>query len=576
MNLNPIDFNYQDGLNRFPIQDYIDDAIKNDIVTSNIYMNDGSSLNEVLNFSNVTNVKHLYIKNKNVGGEIRFSTYTNYPDNGSNYGTKIDSTGKLYVYHNYNLLQPLFLSGWYDVESEILQLKADGISTDLQLTLLEANVVQVQQQLVLVDEIVANHSIQIMEIYSQIAQGTSFANLRQIRNSTTFSSAQDAVLTSYDSFRVISTNAYQNSITFGLTYGIIFGLAGATLGFIQTRQQEDLINGLINSNTNLTPTQRSLIKNDTVVVASNLSNVSNFNVSISNLTLAQGYINSNIVTPQLIPNINTNTITYNGVEISTTLNNYLLKAGGTMTGRINFNYGANVGVPVAGSGGSGERINLNINGITINDYAASIGVSANSLWFSAPNNQNYQWYVNGIERMSLTSNGVLNATTLQQGGVNITTISSNITLTQTPNLTKRYLIEFTCSTSILMPTGQTLFKRDIDLRLYTQTQTIPNPSSPFRIFSIKVWIKSGYFELSSVNNFNVLQYTVYQSLQSQSAPPGSAGENLYAVGTPPNPALNSITGGSICLVRTANFNFLSVLSVANGTVVNCVISDELF
>jgi hypothetical protein len=247
-----------------------------------------------------------------------------------------------------------------------------------------------------------------------------------------------------------------------------------------------------------------------------------------------------------------------------------------MTGRINFNYGANVGVPVAGSGGSGERINLNINGITINDYAASIGVSANSLWFSAPNNQNYQWYVNGIERMSLTSNGVLNATTLQQGGVNITTISSNITLTQTPNLTKRYLIEFTCSTSILMPTGQTLFKRDIDLRLYTQTQTIPNPSSPFRIFSIKVWIKSGYFELSSVNNFNVLQYTVYQSLQSQSAPPGSAGENLYAVGTPPNPALNSITGGSICLVRTANFNFLSVLSVANGTVVNCVISDELF
>jgi hypothetical protein len=177
---------------------------------------------------------------------------------------------------------------------------------------------------------------------------------------------------------------------------------------------------------------------------------------------------------------------------------------------------------------------------------------------------------------ALNVNGSLNASTILENNQSIPTISQNTILNSTPNVQKRYLIEFTCSTAILLPNNQTWFKRDIDLRNYTQTKTIPNPSSPFRQFKIKIWIKSGYFELSSVGNFNVLEYTVYQSLQSQSSGAGSAGENLYAVGTPPNPALNSITGGQICLVRTANFNFLSVLSVANNTICQAIISDELF
>ena len=144
MNLNPIEFNYQDGLNTYPIIDYIDDKFNSIVIpeinfidSSNIFIN-GSSLSNFIYTSNDNNYTHLYIQNSNVFGEIRFSSALNYPDNTNiNYGAKIDFAGRLFVYHNFNPIQPTFPAGWYDVEGELLAIKNDGLATDIQLSLLE-------------------------------------------------------------------------------------------------------------------------------------------------------------------------------------------------------------------------------------------------------------------------------------------------------------------------------------------------------------------------------------------------------------------------------------------------------
>jgi hypothetical protein len=256
-----------------------------------------------------------------------------------------------------------------------------------------------------------------------------------------------------------------------------------------------------------------------------------------------------------------------------------------MSGRLNFNYGAGIfGTPVGGGGGSGERINLNTNGITIADYPPSVGVGTNSLWLSAPLNHSYQWWIGGNNAMSLTSsiltftNGTINTQAINLNGQSIQTVAQNTILTSTPNVSKKYMLQFTCTTPFLMPNGITYYKYDIDLRNYTQTKIINNPNTPYRIFKIKLWIASGYYEYLYNGNYNVLSYEVFMSNQSQGGGGGigSAGINLRAIGTPENPILNGITPTQISLVRSADFNFICCLAIVNNTQVYSIIEDCLF
>lgn len=643
MNLNPIDFNYQDGLNRFPIQDYIDE---------NISVSDNNSSNYTLNVSNIissnssnytnvlrndvnklikeeteniilplpTTLKHTYIYNSNVAGEIRFWVGTvqstgsgdpflppgaTYPP----YRTKIDIDGKLKIYYTYDpLINLTWYSGWIDPANQIIALQADSFNQGIALAGLEGqinlNYTTLDNKILGVLMGMLDNDIITSVVYEDIAN--SLTNIRTSTTSTQLGAFRATLMNTYrglnprnalypnasgipavigNTSRLItrageSLNALIASTpAIGVAVGIGGSLVGIAYGIYQNSYAiqflETTIMSQISSNQLLSLQEKENAKIEASIESAKI--LTEMLYSQHYLNRRQGFINSNETEPQTIPKINTNEITYNGVEISTTLNNYLLKAGGTMIGRINFNYGANVGVPVAGSGGSGERINLNINGITINDYAASIGVSANSLWFSAPNNQNYQWYVNGIERMSLTSNGVLNTSTLQQGGVNVTTISSNIVINQTPNVQKKFMFTGTCSSSMLMPDGITYFAYDIDLRNYTQLKYAPNPNTPYRIFKIKVFFGSVYFGYLTNTKPNVLSYEVYMSNESQAGGGGigSVGLNVCALGYPENVILNSISPTQLSLV-CGDFNFVTVLSRVNGSVFNAIIEDCLF
>ena len=52
--------------------------------------------------------------------------------------------------------------------------------------------------------------------------------------------------------------------------------------------------------------------------------------------------------------------------------------------------------------------------------------------------------------------------------------------------------------------------------------------------------------------------------------------NVCAVGFPSNYYLNKITSGDIFLLKTNNYNYISILSKTYNLSVSCIISDFLF
>jgi hypothetical protein len=553
--------------------------------------------NKIVNIKNVnnwlgnnTNTNHTYITNSNFTdaySEIRFLSvnsinYPNQPNTNMIFPTyfspptyhkvKIGNDGKLYVFYQFDAsINATLPSMWIDVNQEYGKIVADAVNKGFVIAQLELSVAYC------LDNIVSGNVAG--------AGSLGYSMVDDPRNIATASTATPSLLLNiWNTFKASSSVAglALAGVAGGLAlyvpiYGIFSGINynsyfNQVLANMNKNKQSNLDIGNIQTANDI-----QLNMNYTCnLIYENVVETSKY---FSNLSINLGFINSNITTPQLIPNINTGNITYQGQELSTTLNNYLQKAGGTMSGRLNFNYGTGIfGSPSLGGQGNGERINLNTNGITGSDYPPSIGVSTNSLWFSSPNNHKYQWYINGIERMTLSSSGVLNAPSILENNQSIPSITQTTILNSTPNVSKKYMIQFTCSTPFLMPNGITYYKYDIDLRNYTQTKIINNPSSPYRIFKIRLWIASGYYEYLYNGNYNVLSYEVFMSNQSQGGGGGigSAGINLRAIGTPENPILNGITPTQISLVRSADFNFICCLSIANNTLVYAIIEDCLF
>ena len=128
-----------------------------------------------------------------------------------------------------------------------------------------------------------------------------------------------------------------------------------------------------------------------------------------------------------------------------------------------------------------------------------------------------------------------------------------------------------------MPNNITYYKFDIDLRNYTQNKINTPTNSPYRIFSIKAWLASNYFEILTNNLFNILEYTIYMSNQSVAgSPQGKIGLNLIAMGRPQNYYLDAIQPTLFSILRTNDYNYLSIIATTLNTRVNIIIEDLLF
>ena len=518
MNLNPIDFNYIDGENIYPIQEYIDEQIYEKIEYNNVSNTHSSNvrLNNNKKLSQITyyNSCNLYIKNTSVDGEIRFSTNINYPiDTNIDYGTKIDNYGKLLVYHNYNLLQPLYPAGWYNVSDEILQLKADGINTDGQLTLLDAGLLYLtDQNTSLVDKIVDLEAFQKV-MTNAYGQGDTYQSFQDILFSGNSPIARAATRQSFNLIKFQSQQKYQNAIGLGVLYGVGIGIGGAVLGYISSRLEQERSSNALYNNSNLSTIDKDDIFDDNI--ESNVLNISNFNYSMCNLNLDFGFINSNIITTQYINSINTNELKLNNLNISNIF--------------VSSNVASNTSYGFSNDIFSSSNLNFNY--------------TSNSLF-------------SNLQPIYSSSNAV-----------------KDIILLDTPRVNKKSA--FYCqTTNVIYPNfGNTpYYAYHIDLRNYTQTGYIQIGSQSgdtYRVFNIKCFFGSCYYQRLINGIPDIVDYTIYMSYKASSAGGDTKqGLNILATGIPQSYYLDTITPNRIFLLRNAfnDFNYISVVTTSSADV----------
>lgn len=458
-------------------------------------------------------INDTYITNSNIGGEIKFyvkqsGIFDINNASGQIYRVKIGNDGKLYLYYNYNIaIGILETERWVEPVNMLIShnvalgnLNAITGATDITIGKILIDIKQLNS-LVISENIITNADRLILRDTSSL-----YGNLKivfeKIKNSIT----------------------YVNALYAGIVGSIGFGLIFMGYGYIQSRVNADYIENNVkyqlSNNTVMTSTEKQQLLIDSFnVYNSNLNDMIYYNC---NLNILSGFINSNIQTSQTIPNISTNAITYNGVEIS---NGFL-----SLNGNKTF---------------SGTLTNT---GTIINNGS-----------------------ITGTGNISITGN-------ITQNGQSIATISQNTILNNTPNVSKKYGFNFSCSYPIVI-VSSVYYKYDIDLRNYTQTKSTPN-GSLYRIFNIRIWLGTSYFETTINNEYNILSYEVYQSNQLYSGTPtGQIGINIFAnpVGaTLPNPKLANVLPSYFTLMRTTDFNYLSVITTISGLQLLAVIEDILY
>ena len=107
---------------------------------------------------------------------------------------------------------------------------------------------------------------------------------------------------------------------------------------------------------------------------------------------------------------------------------------------------------------------------------------------------------------------------------------------------------------------------------YVKTKIDSTDANPYRIFGIKFFSTSAIFNNNIVNKPpTILQYDIYTSYIINLGI-----INICAIGFPSNYYLNKITAGDIFLLKTTNYNYISILSRKKDLNVSCIISDFLF
>lgn len=328
-------YDYIGATGTHTISDYIDytsnilnDKINNiDFTTINSNITNLSNQTYHINSNNpmalvksitYSGIPHTYIINSNINGEIRFNTYFSYTatdDPINNYAVKIDSFGKLYVYHKYNILQPTFPAGWYDLEGEVLGLKADGINTDAQLSALEVFQYNATNQITALQALTGVQQVEIVNLQEQVEMlgFVSGNEMYLIQGAQNF----ETLRTAFGRFSQLISQNYKDRLlqatTVGIGLGIPMILSSAT-DYMNREYYYRLASNFSNAYLpSLTTEERRILYscNDDGYN----SNTSNYNYYTCNLGIIQGFINSNITNQQFIPNLNTNEIKFNNVDL---------------------------------------------------------------------------------------------------------------------------------------------------------------------------------------------------------------------------------------------------------------------
>ncbi len=329
-------FDYIGATGTHTINDYIDytsnslnTKIDNiNIINTTAITNLDNYYKKLIEYKLESGTSNTYIYNCNIGGEIKFFVPVSYYDPIDNltqqpYRVKINPLGKLYLYYNYNASISLTdTEGWYDTINLIMGSRASintqgiaigviqGQIAGLVLTINNNNTaIQTALQTIATD---INDNLR--PCIANATENLAIANLTKL--DLTKTQFANTLQGNFDSFLSRLGNNKYVSGGLGLTGfgGIIYG---AIYGMIQSDHTAQIINNLtdyqISCNINLSPTDKIDLSNN----ASNLlvSNILKYNCNLCNVCLYNGFINCNIITQQFIPNLNTNEIKFNNVDL---------------------------------------------------------------------------------------------------------------------------------------------------------------------------------------------------------------------------------------------------------------------
>ena len=303
----------------------------------------------------ITSNSNLYLNNPITDGEIRIKVKNN--DNNPNYSqdhrVRITKDGKLQVYHVYNPFTPNYPSGWYDISDEIVGVKFNSDLQQIEITALSGTVAVIQGQITDIYATLTTILTALGNVNNGLTGTQKLLYDNDVLNKDFFDLVENRT-TNYDNLmehfvgsgqansvrqRALETRAtIANSVATatgiygtGLQFGvpIVAGLIGSFYALQEDRNIYNASSNISNVNFEITPSQRRQLLQSNLITS--VSNMINLTSNLSNMSLEQGFINSNITDTQLVPSLKSNKVLLG--NITTPNASYQMEG----TGDINFN-----------------------------------------------------------------------------------------------------------------------------------------------------------------------------------------------------------------------------------------------
>ena len=301
----------------------------------------------------------------------------------------------------------------------------------------------------------------------------------------------------------------------------------------------------------------------------NISNLTTSNLTTSNL-IGLNITTSNLTTSNLI-GLNISTSNLIGLNISTSnlttsnLTSFDLNSSNLTTSNINCKF------DILSTNFIENGSNLKNKYLSIFD-ASNTYFNFNSNNFILGNNiLNYNLNIKGT--LNCYSNIIENGSNLKDKYLMINNLTSTINsnIYDFVNIQKKFGFRVICTVPVIL-NNITYYKYDINISKYIKDRTDSTNLNPYRIFNIKCFTVDTIFDTGIINKApNILQYDIYMSLLQP-----NDNINITAIGFPTNYYLTKITAGDIFILKTSNYNYISIVSRNINTKITCIISDILF
>jgi len=285
-------------------------------------------------------LKHTYIYNSNIAGEIRFwcKSTSSYPViiplGVPDYRVKIDVDGKLKVYYTYDpLINLTFGNGWVDVGNSIAGLNASDANIGAAIGALEIqttnNFTFLQQEIEVL--IIQLNAEDVIDASQQASLEYSLETFRtEFFNDITNTNVSSLLNIPRNVFNT-GTTAYASRCVAAIAYKItqnpivssFLGIGGIAFAFAFAAGQNlafgnyylnQLKKEFTNSNVNTSPARKLEVLQ--LIEDTKIDNFMDYCSNMSNMTITQGFINTYNSNQQYIPSLKSDTLDLNTGNIT--------------------------------------------------------------------------------------------------------------------------------------------------------------------------------------------------------------------------------------------------------------------